>query len=612
MQVQEASSTPGNQSPERPTLAPGVEMLGELDGSAFQDSQWLIKRRGRFIQVAEPLYRVAQFSNGQRTVDEIAELLGQTLDAAVTGEDIGRILAQTLIPMGIVEDPDEDPEPEEPPSDRGVLAPLSVNVRLRVLGPGLIDPATRILQWLYAPVPLVPLLVSIAAVHWWLYAQHGFSTVLRDVMYTPGALVFVLGLYLAGAMVHEFGHASGLRYGGGRARAIGVGIYLIYPVFYTDTTDSYRLGRWGRVRTDLGGFYFHLLFALAIVAAYLMSGHEWLLLVILLIDLDIVRQLFPFVRFDGYWALTDLLGVPDILSHLRGTVTRGLKRGARPSGVPALKPWPRAVFAIYTLVTVPLLGAMVVFLLVRGPLIFSSVWNALVAAAGQLQAAWAGAQVWAGLLAGVQLALLSIQATGLLLMLFMVVRQPVQALWRWSGPRAAPRAATSVVSGAGICFLLYYWGSTLAPIYGGTITGVRTFDVTARNHVQGHVQYHQSPPVAGPHAPVFQNCGFYSRPITNEDGVHSMEHGAVWITYRPDLPPSQVAALRTLARKQSYVLVSPYPDLPSPVVASAWNRQLRLNSADDIRLDLFIRVFREGSQAPEHGGPCTGGAGTPE
>jgi hypothetical protein len=149
------------------------------------------------------------------------------------------------------------------------------------------------------------------------------------------------------------------------------------------------------------------------------------------------------------------------------------------------------------------------------------------------------------------------------------------------------------------------------PLYGGTIAGLQTFDVTARAHVQGPVLYPESPPVAGPHSPVWQNCGFYSGPIANEHGVHSMEHGAVWITYRPDLAPSQVAALRTLARRQSYVLVSPYPDLPAPVVASAWNRQLRVTSADDPRLDQFLRLFRHGLQAPEQGRSCTGGVGRP-
>ncbi|MBA3445542.1 MAG: hypothetical protein H0T58_11920, partial [Gemmatimonadales bacterium] len=88
-------------------------------------------------------------------------------------------------------------------------------------------------------------------------------------------------------MFHEFGHASALRYGGGRVRGMGAGFYLIYPAFFTDVTDSYRLGRWARVRTDLGGFYFHLTFALGLIGLYWVTGQEFLLVVVLLINLDI-------------------------------------------------------------------------------------------------------------------------------------------------------------------------------------------------------------------------------------------------------------------------------------------------------------------------------------
>ncbi len=86
-----------------------------------------------------------------------------------------------------------------------------------------------------------------------------------------------------------------------------------------------------------------------------------------------------------------------------------------------------------------------------------------------------------------------------------------------------------------------------------------------------------------------------------------MEHGAVWITYRPGLPQDQIEKLRDLAQSQTYILVSLYPSLPFPVVASAWGNQLRLESAEDPRLEQFVHAFRLGSQTPEPGAPCTGG-----
>ena len=139
---------------------------------------------------------------------------------------------------------------------------------------------------------------------------------------------------------------------------------------------------------------------------------------------------------------------------------------------------------------------------------------------------------------------------------------------------------------------------------------VRQVAVASRNHVQGTVPYPETPPAGGDHDPAWQNCGYYPQPILPESGVHTLEHGAVWITYQPDLPARQVDSLRQLAAAQTFVLVSPFEGLPAPVVATAWARQLQLESADDSALGAFIREFRQGPTTPEPSAPCTGGIGT--
>lgn len=85
--------------------------------------------------------------------------------------------------------------------------------------------------------------------------------------------------------------------------------------------------------------------------------------------------------------------------------------------------------------------------------------------------------------------------------------------------------------------------------------GVESFSTLSRNHTTNPVSYPQSPPVGGDHNPVWQNCGFYDKPIQNENGVHSLEHGAVWITYQPDLPSEQVDTLRKLAQSQERAMI---------------------------------------------------------
>ena len=117
------------------------------------------------------------------------------------------------------------------------------------------------------------------------------------------------------------------------------------------------------------------------------------------------------------------------------------------------------------------------------------------------------------------------------------------------------------------------------------------------------------PPVGGVHDPRVQNCGIYVEPVDTGPAVHSMEHGAVWITYDPDLPSEDVAVLQDMVRGESYLLLSPYPDLASDVVSTAWGVQLEIDSVSDEKLEQFIDRYRGGG--PEPGAPCTGGLGQP-
>jgi hypothetical protein len=147
--------------------------------------------------------------------------------------------------------------------------------------------------------------------------------------------------------------------------------------------------------------------------------------------------------------------------------------------------------------------------------------------------------------------------------------------------------------------------------------GTKTFAENNHSHVVGLVHYNRTPPAGGAHNAVWLNCGVYTQPVANENAVHSLEHGAVWITYRPNLSPTEVASLQLFVSshydgKQRYLVLSPYPNLPAPVVASAWGAQLRLKGASDPRLKAFVKHFIGGAQGGEPGAPCTGGTGTPE
>jgi len=142
------------------------------------------------------------------------------------------------------------------------------------------------------------------------------------------------------------------------------------------------------------------------------------------------------------------------------------------------------------------------------------------------------------------------------------------------------------------------------------ITDLETFEGVPAVHVATAVDYetdyNMNPPAGGNHNQAWLNCGVYTEPQQNENAVHSLEHGAVWVTYDPDaLSEDEIATLRD-SIPSTYMLLTPYPDLPAPVVASAWANQVQLDGVDDPRLAEFISKFRQSPDAPEPGAACTG------
>ncbi len=132
--------------------------------------------------------------------------------------------------------------------------------------------------------------------------------------------------------------------------------------------------------------------------------------------------------------------------------------------------------------------------------------------------------------------------------------------------------------------------------------GTESFTIGEAGHTPGTVVYAQDPPAGGPHDATWLTCAAYDEPVRNEHAVHALEHGAVWITYRPDLDPAAIERLDGFARRAE-VIVSPYPGLDSPIVLSSWGRQLRLDAVDEGVIDQFYRAFRDRT-APENAASC--------
>jgi hypothetical protein len=144
---------------------------------------------------------------------------------------------------------------------------------------------------------------------------------------------------------------------------------------------------------------------------------------------------------------------------------------------------------------------------------------------------------------------------------------------------------------------------------GTSIDGVETFE-NASLHVETPVTYPQTPPAGGEHNPTWLNCGVYTEAVPNENAVHSLEHGALWVTYDPAISDAELATLKAVL-PSTYLILSPFEGLPSPIVVSGWNTQLQVESADDERVAAFIEEYWKSNDVPEPGALCTGAYDAP-
>lgn len=175
-------------------------------------------------------------------------------------------------------------------------------------------------------------------------------------------------------------------------------------------------------------------------------------------------------------------------------------------------------------------------------------------------------------------------------------------------PSRLPLVLSCVVS------VLVLGGALLAPLIArvagyerapADLSAVRIYDITDRQHTEGDVDYPHTPPAGGAHAPVWLACGVYDVPVREENAVHDLEHGTVWITHAPDLPERELAQLAEQLPDNG--IMSPREDLSSPVVVTVWGAQLALEGADDERLGLFLEEYGDGHTAPEPFASCEGG-----
>lgn len=365
------------------------------------------------LEVSPLLYLVAANLDGVSTVEEVAGRVGAAYGRPVSAASVTYLIEHKLRPLGIV-DTGKGHAPQTAPL-------LALNVRAGVVPPRLVRFAADRLRWLFLPPVIVAFLLALAGVDGWLFARHDLSSAVHHLLRQPALLLAVVALTLCAGLFHELGHAAASRYGGAQPGVIGAGLYLLWPVFFNDLNDSYRLTRRGRLRCDLGGVYFNVVFTVALAVAYGVTGAPPLIVAIAVQHLVIAQQFVPFVRLDGYYIVSDIAGVPDLFARIRPTI-RGLLSRRRP--VPELAdltPRARAIVTTWVVTTVPVLVVLTVVVLVRVPALLSGAWSGLRAQRAVTLAAMAAGDVVGAALGLLQIAVLAVPLAGLGVLLLRVL-----------------------------------------------------------------------------------------------------------------------------------------------------------------------------------------------
>ncbi|MFF7354024.1 hypothetical protein ACFZA1_15410 [Streptomyces filipinensis] len=459
-------SLPTVATPARPAprLSAGLRLHGEYQGSGFTEPKYIARRGdGQVVQLTRLLYLVASSVDGLRDADTIAHRVSARYGREVSGENIRYLLENKLQPLGVtVPEGQEDDEVDAPRSDlllalKGHRVIFDERRTARIAGA---------LGWLHRPAVVTAVLFSAVVLDVWLFGFFGAIEPVLEVLDQPVLILVVFVLTVASLVFHEFGHASACRYGGARPGCIGCGLFLIWPSMYTDVTDVYRISRAGRLRTDLGGVYFNVVFMLAMAGAYFATGAQFFLAAVYLGHFEILEQLMPAVRLDGYYILGDLAGVPDLYGKIKPillSLVPGAKGRAARTEVAGLKRSARTIVAAWVLTMVPLIVGEMSYALWNLPRILTTMVRSLTEQLLGTAGAFAHGQLVAGFVGVIGSVMLLCPMAGVVYLSVKIGGRLFRAAKRSTAERPGLRLALCVLVLAGLTGLSYAWVSGATP-----------------------------------------------------------------------------------------------------------------------------------------------------
>jgi putative peptide zinc metalloprotease protein len=439
-----------------PRRADGLELIGEYEGSGFKEPPSIARRAdGQMIQLPQILYLVAEAVDGRRTYDEIASRVSEQIGRELDADGARMLVEEKLRPLGVVTAEDGTSPQFEKPDPL-----LALRFRASVLPGRVAQSLGRAFRPLFVPPVELAVLAGVVVLDVWLFGSHGVAQSLRQSLNAPAVILLLFGVVVLSAAFHEFGHAAGCTAGGARPGDMGAGLYLAWPAFYTDVTDAYRLDKRGRLRTDLAGVYFNCIFMLVTAGIYFATRFEPLLLIILVQHIEIVHQLLPLLRLDGYYIMADLTGVPDLYQRIGAILVSALPGKRADERVTALRPWVRVVVTAWVLIVIPALLFQLLLILLHLPRILATAWDSAHRLLHHTSVAISHGSVVTTASDIVQVVILVLPIVGILYSVLRIATRTTRAAWRRTEGSPALRLAYVVVATGLVGLLVYSWVPT--------------------------------------------------------------------------------------------------------------------------------------------------------
>ncbi|MGA8116439.1 MAG: hypothetical protein WCA46_22520, partial [Actinocatenispora sp.] len=443
-----------------PALVEGIELVGEFEDSGYRVPPQLVYRPdGQVVHLPSLLYLLVKILDGRRhltsrnqhpttrnqhpttrnqqpttknqnparkqnsaageqdglaVLSQVATMLSRETGRDFTAEHVTFLLDKKLAPLGITTYSDGT----EPLVEKATPF-LSLRFRVAVIPASVTWFLGGAFGWLFKP--LVMLLVISAGLFGeiWLFMTQHMGAAVAQSLVSPVSILLIIAFAIMSSAFHEVGHAAACRYSGARPGVMGCGLYLVWPAFYTDITDSYRLDRVGRIRTDLGGVYFNAIFVVALSALYAWTGAPILLVAILSTNLEMLQQLLPTLRFDGYYIVSDLVGIPDLFKYIGPILKRAVLRRPADKRLEALKRWPQILVTVWVLAVIPALVIQLAIVLVRLPGLIRNGWQTILTLVANASAQHSAPAVVA---AALQILLLMLPVVGVLILVVQMLR----------------------------------------------------------------------------------------------------------------------------------------------------------------------------------------------